>query len=205
MMDWAAIQQRLADEGYAPGPIDGKPGAKTYGALLAAVAGRPADDQIKALGVGCAAHLTPYFISASEARLANFMGQACHETGGWRWLMEIWGPTNAQQRYEGNRALGNMHPGDGFRYRGRGVFQLTGRGNYHDAGQRLGVGLEDQPELVEHPDMAVWTACDFWQTRGLNALADAGQEEEITRRVNGGTNGTMERRILVARAKALLQ
>jgi len=196
-MDWPAIQSRL---GCA---ADGQPGPKTYTAIIAALAGRP-QTMLQALGQALAAHLPSYDISDNALRLANFLGQACHETEGFRYLREIWGPTPAQKGYEGRKDLGNTVPGDGMRYMGRGIFQITGRANYGSMGQRLGVDLEGQPALAETPDIAVRTACEYWKSRALSGLADTGQEDTITRRINGGTNGMDKRRALVVRAKALL-
>ena len=70
-------------------------------------------------------------------RIAAFLAQIGHESGGLKWLSELWGPTPAQSRYEGRKDLGNVQPGDGFLYRGRGFIQLTGRANYASARDRL--------------------------------------------------------------------
>ncbi|ULH18273.1 hypothetical protein MF271_22685 (plasmid) [Deinococcus sp. KNUC1210] len=67
-------------------------------------------------------------------RLSHFLAQVTHESGGFRWMVEIWGPTPAQIRYEGRLDLENTEPGDGFRYRGRGPMMLTGRGNFRNVG-----------------------------------------------------------------------
>ena len=81
-------------------------------------------------------------------RLAHFLTQITHESGGLYYTQELWGPTPAQLRYEGRADLGNTQPGDGQRYMGRGPLQITGRANYRAAGLRLGYPLEDQPELA---------------------------------------------------------
>jgi putative chitinase len=86
---------------------------------------------------------------------------------------------------------------------GRGIFQITGRANYADMAIRTGLQLVEQPELIEVPDTAVLTACIYWKTRKLSLLADAGREDEITRRINGGVNGIADRRALVAKVKEL--
>lgn len=94
----------------------------------------------------------------------------------------------------GNRPeLGNVEAGDGWRFRGRGAFQLTGRANYRRAGKALGLPLEDQPEMLQSLPAAVRSAAWFWADHGLNELADAGQFETITRRINGGLNGQDDR------------
>jgi putative chitinase len=203
MTDIRRLQSVLLSRGYSIGIADGIAGRRTYAALLAHVSGRRMDGLLE-LGAGCAAHLPGHGIADTPARLANFLGQAAHESGGFQFMREIWGPTPAQRRYEGRRDLGNTQPGDGKRFMGRGIFQLTGRANYAEMAVRTGLPLVDQPELAERPDTAVLTACIFWQTRGLSALADAGQEDTITRRINGGTNGIADRRRLVGIAKGML-
>lgn len=203
MIDWKRPQTKLLAAGYDIGAADGIAGRRTHTALLAFVAQRPMAP-FEPLGAAMAVHAPAHGISDTPARLANFLGQAAHETGAFRYLREVWGPTDAQKRYEGRRDLGNTQPGDGYRFRGRGIFQLTGRANYRDIGASIGQPLESSPELAERPDIAVLTACRFWQSRGLNALADQGLEDTITRRINGGTNGIEERRRFVARMKALL-
>lgn len=77
-----------------------------------------------------------------------------HETGGYRWLREIWGPTPAQKRYEGRKDLGNTEPGDGKRFMGRGFCHITGRRNYEDWSRRLGIDLVSNPALAEKPEIA---------------------------------------------------
>ncbi|WP_200902894.1 glycoside hydrolase family 19 protein [Pseudomonas fluorescens] len=89
--------------------------------------------------------------------------------------------------------MGNTLPGDGWKYRGRGLIQLTGANNYRAAGSALGLDLINHPELVEQPDTAALVAGWFWQSNGLNELADAGQFDKITRAINGGLNGQVDR------------
>ena len=203
MIDWRRTQTRLIAKGYDIGAADGIAGKLTHTALLAFVAQR-AMTPLEPLGAAMAVHAPAHGITETAARLANFLGQAAHETGAFRYLREVWGPTKAQKGYEGRTDLGNTQPGDGYRYRGRGIFQLTGRANYRDIGASIGQPLESSPELAERPDIAVLTACRFWQSRGLNALADQGLEDTITRLINGGTNGIAERRRLVTRMRGLL-
>lgn len=87
-------------------------------------------------------------------KLAYILGTAHHETGAFKWLHEIWGPTDAQRRYEGRADLGNNQPGDGKRYMGRGFVQLTGRRNYADWSKRTGLDLIAKPDLVVEPAVA---------------------------------------------------
>jgi hypothetical protein len=93
--------------------------------------------------------------------------------------------------------------GDGWRYRGRGPIQLTGKDNYRACGQGIGVDLVDDPDFLATPEPGCLAAAWFWARNGLNALADAGDFVTITRRINGGLNGLAERREFWERAKAV--
>jgi predicted chitinase len=141
-------------------------------------------------------------------RVAAFIAQLAHESGEFRWMEEIWGPTPAQTRYEppGGLAqrLGNTQPGDGERFKGRGPIQITGRFNYQKYGDLLTIDLTADPTLAAAPEHAFATAGLFWQSNGLNELADAQQFVSITRRINGGTNGLDDRQKYYERAKAAL-
>lgn len=137
-------------------------------------------------------------------RQAMFLPQIGHESGHLEYLKEIWGPTPTQLRYDGRKDLGNVQTGDGFKYRGRGLIQVTGRSNYEQVGKALGLPLIDQPELLESPENAARSAAWFWKNRGLNELADAGDYERITRRINGGLNGYAERVALYEKASGVL-
>ena len=119
-------------------------------------------------------------------------------------MREIWGPTKAQAKYEGRADLGNSVKGDGSKYRGRGLIQITGRANYAECGEALGLDLLTHPELLEKPQHACMSAAWFWSSRGLNTLADAGKFDTITLRINGGQNGAADRRALYARALEVL-
>ena len=146
----------------------------------------------------------------TPARQAAFLAQIAHESGTLRWCREIWGPTPAQSRYEGRADLGNTRPGDGRRYCGRGLIQTTGRANYQQARDKLrrmvdGVpDFEATPEELERPRWAALSAAEYWASHGCNALADAGDFERITRRINGGLNGHDDRKARWERAKAVL-
>ena len=94
--------------------------------------------------------------------------------------------------------------GDGSKYRGRGLIQITGRANYMTCGEALGLDLIKQPELLEKPQHACMSAAWFWATKGLSTLADAGQFDKITRRINGGQNGAADRQTLYTRALKVL-
>ena len=103
----------------------------------------------------------------------------------------------------GNR-MGNTAHGDGWKYRGRGLIQITGKNNYRGCGEALGLDLTTQPELLEKPQHACMSAAWFWATNGLSALADAGKFEAITLRINGGLNGAADRQALYDTALKVL-
>jgi putative chitinase len=130
-------------------------------------------------------------------RQSAFIAQIAHETGGFKWLRELWGPTSQQLKYDPpsklSKILGNTYKGDGFKYRGRGAIQLTGRANYERFGKLLGVDLVKNPELAESQVFAFRIAGLFWKEKGLNEMADKKEFEQITRRINGGINGINER------------
>lgn len=137
-------------------------------------------------------------------RMAAFMAQVGVESGRLLYTREIWGPTQAQLGYEGRKDLGNTQPGDGKRFMGRGLIQITGRHNYTVAAAALGVDLLNHPELLEQPADAALSAAWFWSTHGLNELADQGQFQTITRRINGGLNAYSERLQLYGAGKRAL-
>ena len=136
----------------------------------------------------------------TPARQASFLSQVGHESGQLRYVREL----ASGQAYEGRADLGNTQRGDGVRFRGRGLLQVTGRTNYAACGKALGLDLLAQPELIEQALNACRSAGWFWQTKGLNALADAGDQRKVTRRINGGTNGLAERLALFAVAQRVL-
>lgn len=146
----------------------------------------------------------------TPARLSAFLAQIGHESGRLVYAREIWGPTPAQVRYEGRKDLGNHQRGDGRRYLGRGLIQTTGRANYRATCDGLRKFLLDvpdfeaAPERLEQPDMAAMSAAWYWHSRGLNALADVGDFERITRRINGGLNGQADRLALYQAAQGAM-
>ena len=141
-------------------------------------------------------------------RAAAFVAQLAHESGEFRFMEEIWGPTAQQRRYEPPdrlaRDLGNTQAGDGKRYKGRGPIQITGRANYKRFGDLLGLDLVGQPELASQPGVGFMLSGLFWVSRGLNELADAQDFVKITKRINGGTTGLPDRQAFYERAKAVL-
>ncbi len=137
-------------------------------------------------------------------RAAAFIAQVGHESGQLRYLREIWGPTTQQAGYEGRADLGNTAKGDGSKYCGRGLIQITGRANYAACGGALGLDLVNQPTLLEHPQYATMSAAWFWSSRGLNTLADQEDFVKITRRINGGLTGQDDRQALYDKALEVL-
>lgn len=137
-------------------------------------------------------------------RAAAFIAQVGHESGQLRYVREIWGPTAQQAGYEGRPDLGNTMKGDGSKFRGRGLIQVTGRANYAACGEALGLDLINQPTLLEQPQYAAMSAAWFWSTRGLNTLADQKGFVKITRRINRGLTGQADRQALYDKALKVL-
>lgn len=140
----------------------------------------------------------------NRLRISAFIAQVGHESGQLRYVREIWGPTAQQAGYEGRADLGNTVRGDGSKYRGRGLIQITGRANYLACGEALGLDLINRPELLELPQHAAMSAAWFWSTRGLNTLSDQGNFAKITRRINGGLTGQDYRQALYDKALEVL-
>lgn len=136
----------------------------------------------------------------TKLRIAHFMGQVTHECAGFRTTEEF----ASGAAYEGRADLGNVNPGDGRRFKGRGLIQLTGRANYRDIGAKLGLPLEDEPELAAEPVTSLKIACEYWKSRSINEAADRDDLVRATRLVNGGLNGLEERRNYLRRAKEAL-
>ena len=171
-----------------------------------------------------------YDISTKE-RQASFIGQCQHESANFSRLeeglnysasrlMAVWpsrfpnldvanqyanNPEKLANKVYGGRAdLGNTQDGDGFKFHGRGVIQLTGRSNYIVCGQALGIPLDETPELTLQPEWAVMSAGWFWNKKNLNALADSKDYETMTKRINGGLNGFDDRKLKIAKAFEVL-
>jgi len=152
-------------------------------------------------------------------RQAAFIGQCGHESNNFKVLeenlhysaqalMRVW-PSRFDQAtadkyannpemiankvYGGRADLGNSQDGDGWKFHGRGVIQLTGRSNYQVCGDALGQPFSEQPELLLEPEWACMSAGWFWNKKGLNALAEAEDWTTMTKRINGGTLGLDDR------------
>lgn len=164
-------------------------------------------------------HFCPQYEIDTPQEYAHFLSQACHETDHFRTLQEYASGKN----YEGRVDLGNKNAGDGVRYKGRGIFQTTGRANYLQLGITKGARdfFINGPELLEQPDHAVWSACEYWRTRSLNDAAnqadtallkkkfkgelfDVPPVEYISMTINGGRNGLKERIKFYTLAKSVL-
>lgn len=148
-------------------------------------------------------------------RLAHYLAQLAHESGNWKYDREIWKPTAAQLKYEGRSDLGNTQPGDGYKYRGRGPIQITGRINYREYGRWARSMDANAPDFEAHPDAILtdpWEGLSpiwYWDSgnptgRSLNTFADANDLLTITKRINGGTNGLADRKAKYTRAALVL-
>lgn len=133
----------------------------------------------------------------SPQRWAHYLAQIAHESAEMRYSEEL----ASGKAYEGRKDLGNIYKGDGVRFKGRGLIQLTGRRNYADYGGYCGYDLLKQPELLCKPVGAIRSSMWFWSKKGLNALADRDDFSTITKRINGGTNGWESRKMYLARAQ----
>lgn len=224
------IQQRLADAGYYHGAIDGAMGRRSYCALFSAVARHELGDRGLAIGEGCVANFAGAELDR-PLRIAHFLAQTATETGAFRnltenlnysakGLMRVWPSrfptlestagyvmnpvTLANKVYGGRLGNGPAATGDGYKYRGRGLIQLTGRDNYAAREAETGILLLSNPELASDPKTSVRIACLYWTSRSINVAADGDDATKVRKLVNGGTNGLDEAKIYLKRAKALL-
>lgn len=132
---------------------------------------------------------------------AMFIAQLAHESGGFQFMEEL----ASGAAYEGRADLGNTQPGDGVRFKGRGYIQVTGRHNYEQAGRALGLDLVNNPQLAAQPENAARIAAWYWNSRNINEAANSGDFVQVTRLINGGTNGLADRQAYYARAQAALE
>lgn len=145
----------------------------------------------------------PKYKIDTPIELASFLSQILHESGGLKWMREIWGPTKAQSGYEGRKDLGNTVAGDGKKFMGRGAIQTTGRANYTRMSKDMfgDSRLLDTPEILAQPQYAIWSACIYWGWRNLDATDDDNSIDRETKLVNGGYNGLDDRKAYFERAK----
>ena len=168
---------------------------------------------------------------STPLRQAAFIGQCAHESANFKTLeenlnykpeslMKVWPsrfpdlPTAmkyahnpeaiANKVYGGRMGNGVEETGDGWKYHGRGLIQLTGKENYDNCGKAISLDLINQPGLLAQPDGAVMSAGWFWNKKGLNALADSGDFETMTKRINGGLIGLDDRKAKIAKALQVL-
>lgn len=151
---------------------------------------------IEAIGTIAATMLDAYKVNTA-LRIEHFLAQACEESDAFRTMEEY--ATGAA--YEGRADLGNNQPGDGPRFKGRGIFMLTGRANYRSMGITLRLDLIGHPELAADPVTALRVALVYWTSHNLSLDADKDDLIAVTRGINGGTLGLPTRRIYLARAK----
>lgn len=130
--------------------------------------------------------------------LSQFLAQCAHESLNFKFMKEL-GDANYFKRYDIRHAperakrLGNLQPGDGEKYHGRGFIQLTGRDNYRRAGKALGLSLEKHPELVERPDIAAKVAVWFWKNRVQPRVSDYSNTKAVTKPINSGLKALDDR------------
>lgn len=148
----------------------------------------------------------PLYAIDTPIELATFLSQILHESGGLKWVREIWGPTAAQSRYEGRKDLGNVEKGDGKKFMGRGLIQLTGRHNYRLMSREMfgDDRLITNPEILASPEYATLSACIYWKWKKLDRFDDDKDISKETRLVNGGFNGFEDRKKYFDRAVMVL-
>ena len=176
-------------------PVD----SQTMREVAPTFSGAPAASQAKIIaeaGAVLAATLESYDIT-SRLRIAHFLGQTCEESAGYRTTEEF----ASGREYEGRQDLGNTQKGDGPRYKGRGLLQLTGRANYADYGKALAVDLVNNPTLAAQPALSLKIACEYWKRHDINADCDRDDAQAVTRKVNGGLNGLSDRIAFTQKAK----
>ena len=208
----AEFQRRVLHMAKPTSRVD--PGDATIRALHAGLAAGLSQDKLRAIMPNATqGRIDRYYNSLvsmmaanginTPLRMAHFLAQVGHESGDLLYSEEL----ASGDAYNGRTDLGNTHPGDGPRYKGRGLIQLTGRSNYAAFGvarHRDFLAPPHQLLLSTDASLAVDVSCWFWTTHGLNALADADNLNTITRRINGGVNGLADRAAHLQRAKCLL-
>lgn len=151
----------------------------------------PASKKVAAIVAKWFNHYNNGFQVNTPLRIAAFLAQTAHESSSFTRVREI----ASGQAYEGRKVLGNIYPGDGRIFKGRGYIQITGRANYTALSKYLynDERLTRDPEVIATPQYAMLSAFWYWQVHRLNGFADRQQMETITKRINGGLNGLEER------------
>lgn len=137
------------------------------------------------------------FDITTRRRAAMAVAQLAHESAGFQFREEI----ASGAAYESRRDLGNVHVGDGPKFKGRTYIQITGRANYAAVSQALGVDFLSHPSKLADSGYAAKGACWWWKTHGCNQIADTGDFVALTRRINGGTTGLADRKRYYRRAR----
>ena len=132
-------------------------------------------------------------------RIQSFLAQVAHESGQLYYVREL----ASGEAYEGRKDLGNIQPGDGVKFKGRGLIQITGRANYEALSKDLGVDFTSNPELLEGAVYAAESAGWFWKRNNLNAIAET-DFKLLTKRINGGYNGLADRMEFFNNAKEVI-
>lgn len=145
-------------------------------------------------------YMARYGIS-NRMRVCHFLAQIAHESGELRYTREI----ASGKEYEGRKDLGNVKSGDGVRFKGRGLIQITGRSNYKQISDATGIDFYNHPDWLELPQWATMSACWWWNNRGLNEMADRDELTNITKKINGGKNGLQDRLKYLGRAKRAIK
>lgn len=144
----------------------------------------------------------------TKLRKSHFLAQGGHESYQFKFMEEIWGPTDQQKKYEPPSAvaknLGNTEKGDGFKYKGRGMFQITGRANYKQISDYFGFDFIKNPEKAATPEWAFLIAGWYWENRKLNDLADKDDITAITKKINGGLTHIEDRKKYYAKCIEVL-
>jgi putative chitinase len=165
----------------------------------------------------------PKYDIDKKGEYCHFLSQAAHETDSFNTLEEY----ASGKAYEGRKDLGNTHLGDGVKFKGRGIFQSTGRFNarlltigWNKIPAEENINFEEHPELLELPEYGVWSACQYWTDRAFNDVANMSDEakiwskklnrslspfEYISWRINGGFNGLASRLIFYERSQQLIK
>ena len=139
----------------------------------------------------------PEYGITTLVRVHSYFAQIGHESGQLNYSEEI----ASGKAYEGRADLGNTHTGDGVRFKGRGLIQITGRDNYQALSNAFGVDFVQEPDLLKQSDWAVRSSLWFWKSKGLNSIADTGNFKFLTRKINGGQNGLADRMEIFERCK----
>jgi putative chitinase len=234
-IDVRKLQRALIAAGFYKGSVDGDMGKRSYAALFSAAARRDLGDVGLAIGEGCVASFSLAALNGNGLRIAHFIAQTATETGGYSAMsenlnysaaamMRVW-PSRfanldaakayvnnpealANKVYGGRLGNGPEASGDGYRFRGRGLIQLTGRDNYAKREAETGINLLSRPDKAADPVRAVKIACLYWASRKINAAADLGNDDatikKVRKLVNGGEIGLADAKIYFGRARALL-